>query len=88
MGTCKECEHWTGEPAESGYRRCLHPKVGRIPSPMVPDGAATLAVPDYIVPSCVVVGPDFGCIHHMPRDCRELDAMRERDEGRVIGNNP
>lgn len=82
MGNCNSCTHWAGEPGELALRRCLHPKVGRIPSPMTEDGAATMHLPDWILPSCIIVGPHFGCVHFeskLPRDCREWDERRERD---------
>lgn len=85
MGNCKSCLHWSGEPGEvNGLRRCLHIKVGRIPSPMTPDSAATLHLPDWVLPSCIIVGPDYGCIHHAPKDCREWDQRREVDDGRNL----
>jgi hypothetical protein len=60
---CRSCIHWAGEPGEQALRRCLHKDVGRVPSTMVMDGAATLAN-EYIIPSCIIVGPEFGCVHH------------------------
>lgn len=69
--TCKSCSHWAGESGEQALRRCLHEHVGRIPSTMALNGAATMHN-DYILPSCIIVGPDFGCVH-----------WQGRDEGRV-----
>lgn len=71
---CQSCTHWAGEPGEQVHRRCLHPLVGRVPAVMTLDGTSTMHPP-----SCLLTGPEFGCLHHSPRDCREWDRMKERD---------
>ncbi len=79
MENCKSCIFWAGESGQLTLARCLHPKVGRAPSLGLPDCVGTL-----FHDSVPLMGPDYGCIHHTPKDCRELDAMRVRDAARQI----
>ena len=64
---CRSCTHWAGKPGELELRRCLHKDIGRIPSTMALDGAATLSN-EYIIPSCIIVWPEFGCVRHEPKE--------------------
>jgi hypothetical protein len=73
---CRECDHWSGERHSQSHHRCLHPVVGRVPSERTTDGTSTMHPP-----SCLLTGPEFGCVHFT---CRDLDAMKAKDAERAI----
>ena len=72
MNTCKTCRwwvkaaHWT-EP--DGYAECTHPKICE-PWGYERDNptATDCLVYDYDEGGGFSTGPDFGCVHHAPRE--------------------
>jgi hypothetical protein len=66
--TCKDCRWWElneyeDEDTPLSYSRCNHKKLGR-----KADGRDSLYLDAFAGDVAWYAGPDFGCVHHQPKD--------------------
>lgn len=64
MKTCKTCAYWKGQDFQNyGYRKCTHDSVdsGGLDGCAITDGDLDDTVSFY-------TGPNFGCVHHEPKE--------------------
>ena len=72
MNTCQTCRYWTGKCDEQPkFKKCSHPKnqpFALFQEPAL-DGFGVFDEDEASRQGEFASGPDFGCIHHQPKEC-------------------
>ena len=70
---CKTCIHWEPAPAHSfaaGLRlgKCCSSYLGEEDPWLTEDGGKQVLMYEYAEGGSIFTGPEFGCVHHLPRE--------------------